>query len=312
MTNSPVFLFPGQGSQFVGMGKSLYDAEPKARVLFEEADAVLGRYLSRMCFEGPEEVLKETENTQPALYLCSAAAVQILKDRGVGPAAVAGHSLGEYSALYASGVVDFATGLRLVIARGRAMAEAGRQVPGAMAAVLGLDLEQVDSVCLQVSTDVSKVVVANDNSPGQTVISGHPDAVERACKLALRDGAKRALPLPVSGAFHSPLVQSAQEVMRAEIGQVQLRTPACQLIQNVTARSEAVPESIAENLVAQITSRVRWVEIVRTMAAQGATVALEVGPGKVLAGLVKRIDKDIVVHPAGTAEEISQLAATIQ
>lgn len=313
MSPSIGFIFPGQGSQFVGMGRSLFDSEAVARARFEEADSILGRSLSSLCFEGPEEDLKSTENTQPALFVCSAAAGDVLRERGIAPACVAGHSLGEYSALYAAGVFDFATGLRLVAARGRAMAEAGAAVPGTMAAVMGLEIDQLDAICAQASSDQDGVVVvANDNSPGQTVISGTPAAVNKACELAKAAGAKRALPLPVSGAFHSPLVDPARKVMAEMLGSAQLSSPACAFIPNVTARVENSPEAIRSNLIDQVTSRVRWVESVQAMKNTGVTAVLEVGPGKVLAGLIKRIEKDLNVLAAGSAEEIAAAIEAIR
>jgi len=312
MSASVAFLFPGQGSQSVGMGRALREAEPLARARFEEADSILGRSLSNLCFEGPEDDLKQTENTQPALFVCSAAAADVLRERGVEPTAVAGHSLGEYAALYAAGALDFETGLRLVSARGWAMAEAGRSSPGAMAAVVGLTIEQVESVCKKAALEGGVAAVANDNSPGQTVISGSRETVDRACVLARETGAKRAVPLPVSGAFHSPLVEPARRVMEEELSRVEIRPPRCAFIPNVTARPEDDPATIRDLLVDQITSRVRWVESVRALAALGVATALEVGPGKVLAGLVRRIDGSLQVHPAGAPDEMTSALETIR
>lgn len=312
MSSPLAFVFPGQGSQFVGMGRSLFDCEPTARARFEEADAVLGRSLSSMCFEGPEDDLKSTENTQPALFVCSVVACDVLRERGVLPACVAGHSLGEYSALYAAGVFDFATGVRLIAARGRAMAEAGRATSGTMAAIMGLDIDKLEAICAEATTvEDGVVIVANDNSPGQTVISGTLKSVTKACELAKTAGAKRALPLAVSGAFHSPLVEPARKVMAEMLESAKLNPPACGFIPNVTARPEQDPEAIRRYLIEQITSRVRWVESVRAIAAMGITTALEVGPGKVLAGLIKRIEKDLNVFAAGTAEEIASAVESI-
>jgi [acyl-carrier-protein] S-malonyltransferase len=307
MIPSFAFLFPGQGSQAVGMGKCLYENDLQARALFENADATLGWFLSRMCFEGPEDLLKQTENTQPALYVCSAAAVEVLRGLGVEPSCVAGHSLGEYSALYAAGVVDFETGLRLVAARGKAMAEASRNSPGAMAAVIGLGIAKLDEVCVVASNGTGPVVVANDNCPGQVVISGTRQSVERACDLARAEGARSAIPLPVSGAFHSPLVHDAREVMEEELANAVFREPRCPFVSNVTAEPVQDPEAIRWNLIEQITSRVRWVESVRGIAAMGLTAGLEVGPGRVLAGLVRRISPEMAVYAAGTMESISRV-----
>ena len=308
MSQSAAWLFPGQGSQFVGMGKSLFDAHGVARERFEQADALLGRSLSDLCFQGPDEELKKTENTQPALYVCAVAARDVLRERGLEPSWVAGHSLGEYPALYTAGVLDFETGLRLVQARGNAMAEAGRQSAGTMAAVIGLDIERIDEVCGKASSGDSVVVVANENSPVQTVISGSVDAVDRACALAREAGAKRALPLPVSGAFHSPLVEAARRGMAGKLKEAEFKAPRCGFIPNVTGEPRDDPEAIRQGLVEQIASRVRWVRTVRSLAERGVQAGLEAGPGNVLAGLVKRIDRSVAVRPAGTAEDIGKLA----
>ena len=307
MKPATAFLFPGQGSQFVGRGRSLFEKEPVARARFEEADALLGCSLSKLCFNGPEEDLRQTQNQQPALFVCSVAACDALRERDIEPYCVAGHSLGEYAALYAAGVFDFETGLRLVAQRAQAMAEVGRNAPGAMAAVLGLDLEKVQSLCAEASASDGVVVVANDNSPGQTVISGAPAAVNRACDLARTAGARRVTPLPVSGAFHSPLVEPVRKTMESILASKKLNVPRCKYVANVTGLPESDPEAIRAALVRQITSRVRWVEAVRSIAALGVTAALEVGSGRVLAGLVKRIEEGISVQAAGTAEEIHAL-----
>ncbi|MBN1868717.1 ACP S-malonyltransferase [Candidatus Sumerlaeota bacterium] len=304
MSSSLAFLFPGQGSQFVGMGLTLFESEPVARRRFEEADEILGFSISKICFEGPEATLKDTVHQQPAMFVCSAAACDVLHERGLRPDCVAGHSLGEYAALYAAGVLDFETGLRLVARRGQVMAEAGRTAPGAMAAVLGMDVRSLEAVCGQACEGDSLVVVANDNSPGQVVISGHRDAVERACDLAKQMGAKRAVLLPVSGAFHSPLVAAARNAMIEHIERADVRPPECDFIANVSAQVENDPGAIRRRLVEQITGRVRWVETVRLMASMGVGRVLEVGPGNVLAGLLGRIDSGIEALPAGSIDDV--------
>lgn len=305
MGEGMAFLFPGQGSQFVGMGKSLCEGDERAHARFDEADSVLGRPISGICFEGPDEALKNTENLQPALFVVAVAACDALRARGVEPACAAGHSLGEYAALYAAGVVDFETGLRLVAARGRAMAQADE---GAMAAIIGMDMQPLEALCAEASAEGEPVVVANDNSPGQIVISGAEAAVARACKAAEARGAKRVVPLPVSGAFHSPLMAPAASTMAAELERADLSAPTCPFFPNVTAHEERDPEAIRRCLVEQITGRVRWVETVRAIVTGGAGEALEVGPGKVLAGLARRIDRSLKVRAAGELEEIETIA----
>lgn len=289
------------------MGKALCEAEPAARARFDEADAILGRSLSSLCFDGPKEELDKTENTQPALFVCSAAAVDVLAEKGIKPDCVAGHSLGEYPALYAAQVLDFETGLKLVAKRGAAMAEAGQENPGAMAAIIGLDLGQVETLCVQASTDLLKAVVANVNSGQQIVISGHTEAIDKVCALAKKAGAKRALPLPVSCAAHSPLVESAAELLCRELQETILHEPACPFIPGRRPHPEEDAEAIRQELKHQITGQVRWVEVVEQLGKYGVTAALEVGPGKVLAGLTKRIDRSLQVLPAGEPADIQAL-----
>jgi [acyl-carrier-protein] S-malonyltransferase len=305
MSASVACVFPGQGSQSVGMGRSLFDTYSFVRERFDRADSILGRSIRQLCFEGPIEELTRTVNTQPALFLCAVASCDVLRERGIEPTFVAGHSLGEYAALYASGVVDFEAGLRLVALRGRLMDEAATARPGAMAAVMGLGIEALEDVCKQASEATGAVVVvANDNSTGQTVLSGEKAGVDRACVLAKEAGAKRALPLPVSGAFHSPLMAKAAEAMKMELAGAAFSVPKCGFIPNFTARPEKDPEAIRQYLVDQITGRVRWVQTVRALASEGVKTVLEAGPGSVLAGLIRRIDDSITVHAAGDAESI--------
>ena len=277
-------LFPGQGSQSVGMGKDFYDNNDRAR--FDEADRILGRDLSRIIFSGPIEELTETRNTQPALFVVEAVMVDALAKSGVTPMAAAGHSLGEYSALYAAGVISFEDGVRLVAARGEAMAEAGKANPGAMAAVLGMDRDKIIDVISQVKSGI--VVAANENAPEQTVISGETAAVSEACGSLKAAGAKRAMPLPVSGAFHSPLMQPAAEKLTAALSSVKFSAPSCPVIANVTAKPETDPALLKELLVKQLVSPVRWVDSMRALSELSPRHCAEVGPGTVLKGLVKK------------------------
>lgn len=278
------YVFPGQGSQFSGMGKELYDASPAARALFEEADRVLGFEISKIMFEGSAEELKQTKVTQPAVFIHSVAAAVALGEEFT-PQMVAGHSLGEFSALVAAGALSFESGLRLVYARAMAMQKACEEVPSTMAAILALPDEKVEEVC----EGIEGVVAANYNCPGQVVISGTVEAVQKAC-AALKDaGAKRALPLAVSGGFHSPCMASAREELRAAIEQTEFATPRCPIYQNVDAKPHTSPEEIKANLIAQLTSPVRWTQSVRAMLADGAEEFVECGPGAVLTGLISKI-----------------------
>lgn len=278
------YVFPGQGSQFSGMGKELYDASPAARALFEEADRVLGFEISKIMFEGSAEELKQTKVTQPAVFIHSVAAAVALGEEFT-PQMVAGHSLGEFSALVAAGALSFESGLRLVYARAMAMQKACEEVPSTMAAILALPDEKVEEVC----EGIEGVVAANYNCPGQVVISGTVEGVQKAC-AALKDaGAKRALPLAVSGGFHSPCMASAREELRAAIEQTEFATPRCPIYQNVDAKPHTSPEEIKANLIAQLTSPVRWTQSVRAMLADGAEEFVECGPGAVLTGLISKI-----------------------
>ena len=285
------------------MGRDAVAMRPAANDLFDQADRVLGYSLRELCFVGPEDQLKETQNTQPALYVSSAATLGVLRDGGIRPFAVAGHSLGEYTALLAARVYDFDTGLRLVSTRGRAFAEAGKVAEGAMAAILGLDVEKVIALCAEASA-AGIVVPANLNDPSQTVISGSPEGVDAACELAKAAGAKRALRLPVSGAFHSPLVATAGEIMREALARESLRQPDCYFVNNVDASLVADPEAIADSLVRQVTGAVRWTDTVLKLVELGAEAFVEVGSGKVLSGLVRRIAKDIPVYTTENEDAI--------
>lgn len=295
-------LFPGQGSQFVGMGKALAEASPPARAAFEEADAVLGFPLARLCFEGPEEELKRTENTQPAILAHSIAALRDLQarfpERLEGAAFTAGHSLGEYSANVAAGALSFADALALVRRRGRFMQEAVAPGVGAMAAILGLSPEQVEEACRE-AAEGEVVAPANFNSPEQTVIAGHAAAVARASDGCLARGAKKARPLPVSAPFHCALMAPARERMRPLLDAARFGEPAMPVITNVEGQAAAQGASLRNALLRQIDSPVRWVDSVRLLAREGVERALEIGPGKVLAGLVRRTEPGIAVEPYG-------------
>lgn len=278
------FVFPGQGAQFSGMGHDLYQSSPAAKALFDKADEVLGFKISDIMFGGTDEQLRQTKVTQPAVFIHSVAAAVALGDEFC-PDMVAGHSLGEFSALVASGAIDFEAGLRLVYARALAMQAACEAVPSTMAAVLGLPDEVVEQVC----SGIEGVVAANYNCPGQVVISGTIEAVKEASVKAKEAGAKRALPLAVGGGFHSPCMESARVKLAEAIEQTEFHTPRCPVYQNVDAKPHTSPEEIKANLVAQLTSPVRWTQSVRAMLADGAEEFVELGPGAVLQGLIAKI-----------------------
>lgn len=294
------YVFPGQGSQFSGMGRPLYEGNTVARAMFERANEVLGFRITEIMFEGSDEALRATDVTQPSIFLHSVILAATLPD--FRPDMVAGHSLGEFSALAAAGAMTFEDALRLVAARARAMQRCCEAVPGAMAAVIGLPNETVEEVCARVD---GLVIPANYNSPGQVVISGEQEAVAAACAALKEAGAKRALPLPVSGAFHSPLMEPARVELAAAIEATPFQAPRCPVYQNVSAQAETEPEAIKENLLRQLTSPVRWTQSVGAMLADGATEFIETGPGSVLQGLVKRIapaDAGVVIRSAETPE----------
>ena len=289
------FVFPGQGAQFVGMGKDLYDNNATARELFEKANEILGYRITDIMFEGTDDDLKQTKVTQPAVFLHSVISALCMGD-AFKPEMTAGHSLGEFSALVAAGALSFEDGLRLVYARAMAMQKACENAPGTMAAIIGLPDEKVEEVCKEVSTEGSVVVAANYNCPGQLVISGNVVAINAACEKLKEAGAKRALPLKVGGAFHSPLMQPAKDELQVAIEKTEIKSPVCPVYQNVDAKPHTDPVEIKANLIAQLTSPVRWTASVQSMIADGAVDFTECGPGKALQGMIARISKDVVAH----------------
>jgi len=309
------FVFPGQGSQSVGMGRALHDAVPEARLVFEEVDEALKMPLSRLIFDGSEETLRLTANAQPALMATSLAALRALEARSGRRLAelcgvVAGHSLGEYSALAAAGSLALADAARLLRLRGQAMQEAVPVGAGAMAAILGLELAAVEEVARRAS-EVGVCDLANDNAPGQAVVSGERAAVERAVELAREQGARRSVLLPVSAPFHCRLLAPAAETMRSALAEVAILAPAVPVVCNVTAAPESAPEALRARLVEQVTARVRWRQSLLAMAALGVEATVELGAGRVLSGLTKRTLPGVATHALGTPEEIDAFVAAL-
>jgi [acyl-carrier-protein] S-malonyltransferase len=295
------FLFPGQASQTVGMGQDLYELSDAVRAIFDEADQVMGTALTKLCFEGPAEELSQTAVTQPAVFVHSVAALRLLAAGGLEPQCVAGHSLGEYSALVAAGVLEFSDALKLVVKRGRLMQEAGEKSPGKMAAIIGLDDQAVADLCGQTGEGA---VPANYNAPGQVVVSGEVAAVDQVQELAREAGAKRVIELPVSGAFHSRLMAPAAEELEELLKAAPLASPRVPVVTNVAASPARDAEELRQQLIRQMTHPVRWTESIRAIAEMGVGRAAEVGPGSVIKGLVRRIAGDLEVVSAGTAEDI--------
>ncbi len=300
------FIFPGQGSQTVGMGKDLVEAFPAAKEIFEQANDILGFNLSDICFNGPEETLKNTKYTQPAMFTHSHVVATLLGEKGINGDMTAGHSLGEFSAMKYGNAFSFEDGLKLVQERARLMAEAGQSNPGMMAAIIGLSPEDVMNLCVE-AQDFGIVQPANYNSPAQVVISGSKDGVEKAMELAQKKGAKRVVPLPVSGAFHSPLMISAVDDFTKFMENIEIQMTSIPVFANVTASEVTEREEIYSLLQHQLTHPVRWIESMQNMVKAGATKFIEVGNGKVLAGLAKRIDKSIEVVSCGTVENLEKL-----
>jgi [acyl-carrier-protein] S-malonyltransferase len=313
MSHSPVaFLFPGQGSQATGMGKELASLYPAARQTFQEADDALGFSISQLCFEGPDEQLKLTENTQPAILTMSTAVARVLREKGIVPQFAAGHSLGEYSAHVVAGTIPFAEAVRAVRNRGRYMQEAMPAGEGGMAAILGMGLDQLQQVCADVAQE-QVVSPANINSPDQIVISGHRQAVERAAELAKQRGAKKAVMLVVSAPFHCALMQPAQDRLEKDLQEFQLSNPEIPVISNIDAAPKTTGEGSRQALVRQVTGAVQWAKSVQTLIDLGAKTFIEVGPGKVLMGLMRQIDRSqtcLTSQDEASLNKVSELFAS--
>jgi len=303
------YIFPGQGAQFVGMGKDLYDSFPEAKAVFDKADNVLGFELSKLCFEGPKEKLSSTKFSQPAILTVSIACLKVIQSIGtdLGVTHALGLSLGEYSALIASSALEFADALKLVYARGQFMEEASRKNPGKMASIIGLDLALAEEVCSQ-----SGAGVANLNCPGQVVISGKDEAIEKARSLANEKGAKRSIVLDVSGPFHSSLMNEASAKLKNRLDEIKFSKPSIPVISNVDAEYEDSEEKIKKNLVNQVNHKTLWEDSIRKVSGEGTKTFLEIGPGKVLKGLLRRIDSELVVYNIGTVKDIEEFKNVIK
>ncbi|MGN7453857.1 ACP S-malonyltransferase [Paenibacillus pasadenensis] len=305
------FVFPGQGAQAVGMGKDLYDASPAARAVFEEADAALGFALSELIFQGPDEALKQTANTQPALLTVSAAFLEAFRETGIKPDYVAGHSLGEYSALTAAGALGFADAVRTVRRRGEFMEQAVPGGQGAMSAVLGAEREALAALCASIAAEGHPVELANVNCPGQIVISGSAEGVARAGERIKEAGAKRAIPLEVSGPFHSSLMKPAADKLAAVLSEVAIRDASVPVVANVTAAPATAAEEIRRLLVEQVYSPVLWEDTVRRLIDEGVDTFVELGSGSVLAGLIKKTDRGVRVLSVNSVESLQAAAAEL-
>ncbi|MDR1877707.1 MAG: ACP S-malonyltransferase [Flavobacteriaceae bacterium] len=286
-------VFPGQGSQFIGMGKELYESKADIKEMMNSANDILGFDILDIMFNGTEEQLVQTKVTQPAVFIHSIAVAKVIENARI--EMVAGHSLGEFSALVGNGVLSFESGLRLVYERALAMQEACEETPSSMAAIIGLADEVIETVCKEISTEKSLVVPANYNCPEQVVISGHTEAVKKACEILKEKNAKRIVPLSVSGAFHSPLMQHAQDRLEEAIKKTKFNTPSVPIYQNYTSNAVTNIEEIKENLIKQLTAPVNWTQIIRNMIANNCSVFIETGPGKVLQGLIRKIDNSVEV-----------------
>lgn len=306
------FLFPGQGSQYVGMGKSFFEMSTESRTLFEDAGKVLNRDLATLCINGPESDLNLTENTQPAILTHSIIALKRLRENGIESVMVAGHSLGEYSALVAAGAIRFLDAVRLVQLRGRFMQEAVPVGVGAMAAIIGLPLEIIQNLCLKYSTDGTVVQPANINSPEQIVIAGHRDAVEKVSAEAKQAGAKKAVPLPVSAPFHCSLMKSAEIKLQKELEKTEFKDITIPVITNVEAKAVISGDEARSSLVRQVCSPVQWVDTMKHLVAEGIQTVVEIGPGKVLSGLMRRYNKEIVCYQVEDEESLEKTVAALK